>query len=101
MNPYLLLRLSPEAVDAEIRRAYLEAIREFPPEREPEQFQAISQAYEKIRDERSRLNYVLFSRESSGGTPYEVFLKFCAASGKKKPLDFERMKTLLRSCTTN
>jgi len=101
MNPYLVLGLSPEAGDAEIRRAYLEAIREFPPEREPEQFQAISQAYEKIRDEKSRLNYILFSRESPGSTPFEVFLKFCAASGKEKPLDFEKMKALLRSCTRN
>jgi len=100
MNPYLILRLSPSAGDAEIRRAYLDAIRDFPPEREPQQFQAISQAYEQIRNEKSRLNYVLFNRESPGGTPFEVFLKFCAASGMKKPLDFEGMKAFLRSCTT-
>jgi len=100
MNPYLILRLSPKAGDAEIRRAYLDAIREFPPEREPEQFQAISQAYEQIRDEKSRLNYFLFNRESPEGTPFEVFLKFCAVSGMKKPLDFEGMKAFLRSCTT-
>ena len=100
MNPYLILRLSPEAGDAEIRRAYLDAIREFPPEREPERFQAISQAYEQIRDEKSRLNYFLFNRESPEGMPFEVFLKFCAVSERKKPLDFEGMKAFLRSCTT-
>jgi curved DNA-binding protein CbpA len=100
MNPYLILRVSPRASDAEIRRAYLEGIRKFPPEREPERFQAISRAYEQIRDERSRLNYLLFDRTPSGATPSEVFVEFCAAGPVEKPLDFEAMKAFLRSCTT-
>lgn len=100
MNPYLILRVSPGASDAEIRRAYLDAIRRFPPEREPERFQTISQAYDQIRDEKSRLNHLLFDRASPGNTPIEVFLKFCSASPMEKPLDFEAMKAFLRSCTT-
>ena len=99
MNPYLILRVLPSASDAEIRRAYLDAIRKFPPEREPERFQAISHAYEQIRDEKSRLNYLLFDRASSATTPFEVFKKFCAASPMEKPLNFEAMKAFLRSCT--
>lgn len=99
MNPYLILRALPSASDAEIRRAYLDAIRKFPPESEPERFQTISHAYEQIRDEKSRLNYLLFDRVSPGATPFEVFQKFCAASPVEKPLDFEAMKAFLRSCT--
>jgi curved DNA-binding protein CbpA len=100
MNPYLILRVLPSAGDAEIRRAYLDAIRKFPPEREPARFQTISRAYEQIRDEKSRLNYRLFDRAPSGATPSEVFVEFCAASPVEKPLDFEAMKAFLRSCTT-
>jgi curved DNA-binding protein CbpA len=100
MNPYLVLRVPPSASDAEIRRAYLHAIRLFPPESEPERFQTISHAYEQIRDEKSRLHYLLFDRASPGATPFEVFVRFCAASPVGKPLDFEAMKTFLRSCST-
>jgi curved DNA-binding protein CbpA len=100
MNPFLILRVSPGAGDPEIRRAYLDAIRKYPPESEPVRFQAISHAYEQIRDEKSRLKYLLFDRVPSGTTPLEVFTKFCDAAPVEKPLDFEAMKAFLRSCTT-
>jgi curved DNA-binding protein CbpA len=99
MNPFLILDVPPGAGDPEIRRAYLDAIRKFPPESEPERFQAISHAYEQIRDEKSRLKYLLFDRAPSGTTPLEVLAKFCAAAPMEKPLDFEAMKAFLRSCT--
>jgi curved DNA-binding protein CbpA len=99
MSPYLILQVSPNAGDGEIRRAYLDAIRKFPPESKPEGFQKISHAYERIRDEKSRLNYFLFDRASPGATPLEVFRNFCASSPTGKPLDFEAMKGFLRSCT--
>jgi curved DNA-binding protein CbpA len=99
MNPFLILGVSLGAGDPEIRRAYLDAIQRFPPESEPERFQAISHAYEQIRDEKSRLKYLLFDRAPSGTTPLEVLAKFCAAAPMEKPLDFEAMKAFLRSCT--
>jgi curved DNA-binding protein CbpA len=100
MNPFLILRVSPRAGDSEIRHAYLDAVRKFPTERAPERFQAISHAYEQIRDEKSRLKYLLFDRVPPGTTPLEVFAQFCAAAPAEKPLDFEAMKAFLRSCTT-
>jgi curved DNA-binding protein CbpA len=100
MNPFLILRLPPDAGDAEIRRAYLEGIREFPPERDADRFQAISQAYEQIRDESKRLEYRLFDRTAPGITLGEVVEKYCVATSPPKPLEFEAMKTFLRSCLT-
>ncbi|MDB6171046.1 MAG: molecular chaperone DnaJ [Chthoniobacteraceae bacterium] len=100
MNPFLILRLSPDATDADIRRAYLDGIRQCPPERDAERFQAISQAYEQIRDESKRLQYRLFDMTSPGMTLGEVVQKYCVAVSPPKPLEFELMKTFLRSCLT-
>ncbi len=100
MDPYLILGVPPKATDADIRRAYLDGIRRFPPEHAPEQFQAISRAYEQIRDETSRLKHLLFDQEMPGTTPLETVANFCASAPAHKPISFEQMKTFLRSCTT-
>jgi curved DNA-binding protein CbpA len=59
-DPYEVLNLSPDSDDDTIRRRYLELVRQFPPERNPEQFAAIRQAYESLRDLTARLRYRLF-----------------------------------------
>ncbi len=100
MNPFLILKLPASATDAEIRRAYLEGVREFPPERDSVRFQAISQAYEQIRDESRRLKYRLFDRTPLGTSPADVLQRYCAAGPLPKPLHFESMKVLLRACLT-
>ena len=99
MNPYLVLRVSSSAGDPEIRRAYLEGIREFPPESAPERFQAIANAYEAVRDEAARLKYRVMDRNPGGNTPGEAFAAYCAAAPPPKPLEFTAMKEFLRSCT--
>jgi curved DNA-binding protein CbpA len=98
MNPYVILRVTPQSTDTEIRRAYLEAIREFPPERAPEQFQKIAHAYEQIRDEDARLNYRLFDRTPGGSHPGEALAAYCVAAPPPEPLDFQSLKEFLRSC---
>src|SRR4051812_22747226 len=99
-NPYLILRVTPDAGDAEIRKAYLDGVRASPPEREPERFQAIARAYELIRDEPARLRYYLFKRDLPAATPVETFAEYCAAAPAPKPLPFEEMKAFLRACST-
>jgi curved DNA-binding protein CbpA len=60
-DPYELLGVAPDADEAEIRRRYLELVREFSPERAPERFAAIRAAYDEVRDPLKRLKAELFS----------------------------------------
>ncbi len=59
-SPFEILGVSPEADDDTIRRAYLAKVQAYPPERAPEEFQAIRRAFEQIRDRRARVEYALF-----------------------------------------
>lgn len=61
MNPYRLLGIPEDVEDDEaIRNAWLDGVRRFPPEKEPEQFARIREAYELIRDRESRFRLRTF-----------------------------------------
>jgi curved DNA-binding protein CbpA len=57
---YLMLGLEPGATDDEIRRRYLELVKNHPPEHDPQRFQDITQAYERIKDRQARIRHRLF-----------------------------------------
>ena len=59
-DPYQVLGLPPGSDDEAIRRRYLVLVRQFPPERHPDRFAAVRQAYESLRDLNTRLRYRLF-----------------------------------------
>jgi curved DNA-binding protein CbpA len=59
-NPYSILGATPTDGDEAIRRHYVDAVRRSPPERCPEQFARIREAYERIKDENARLEFLLF-----------------------------------------
>jgi curved DNA-binding protein CbpA len=59
-DPYTILGLPSDSTDDAIRRRYLVLVRTYTPERAPERFAAIREAYEKLRDPISRLRYRLF-----------------------------------------
>lgn len=59
-DPYGVLGLDRHASEAEIKRAYFQLVRQFPPEREPEKFRDIRTAYEQLRDAESRARIALF-----------------------------------------
>ena len=60
-DPFSMLGVTHEADDAEIRSAYLARLKQYPPERAPEQFERVRDAYELLRDRRRRAEYTLFS----------------------------------------
>lgn len=60
VDPYRTLEISRNAEEADIKRAYFQQVRKFPPEQEPEQFQKIRRAYEMVRDPQQRALTDLF-----------------------------------------
>ena len=59
-DPYEVLGLERQVGETEIKRAYFQMVRQFPPEREPEKFREIRTAYEQLRDPESRARTALF-----------------------------------------
>ena len=49
-DPFQILGVSRDAGEAEVRARYLELVRQYTPEREPEKFREIRAAYEAARD---------------------------------------------------
>jgi curved DNA-binding protein CbpA len=64
-DPYEVLGLSSDADEVEIRRRYLELVRQFPPDQAPERFAAIRAAYDEVRDPARRLAALLFAPSST------------------------------------
>ena len=55
MDPREVLGVSQEAGEEEIRTAYVRQVKEHPPDRSPEEFERIRDAYDKLRDPRRRM----------------------------------------------
>jgi DnaJ-class molecular chaperone len=65
INPYEVLGVGPESTADEIRQRYLALVREFPPEREPQRFAQIREAYDQLRDPVASLERRLFNLTAS------------------------------------
>jgi curved DNA-binding protein CbpA len=98
MNPYDRLGIDTDANDETIRKAYLEAVKRFPPERFPERFTAISEAYQVLKDEESRLRYLLFEKTPGVASPMDAVKAHFDWSDRRTPPDFETLKSFLRKC---
>lgn len=59
-DPFHVLGLAQGASAEKVRETYLALIREFTPERSPQKFAEIRQAYELLQTPRTRLNYLIF-----------------------------------------
>ena len=59
MDAREILGVRADAGEEEIRAAYLRKVKEHPPERSPEEFEKIRDAYRTLRDPRSRMRDML------------------------------------------
>lgn len=98
MNPYDVLGILPPTDDAAIRKRYLELVREFPPERHPERFAEINQAYVMIQNANQRLRYTLFPPIPDEKSPLEVTVNHCRRKKDRIPMSFDEMKLYLQRC---
>jgi curved DNA-binding protein CbpA len=61
MDARRILGVGPHAGEEDIRAAYLRKIKEHPPDRSPEEFERIRDAYEALRDPRRRMRDMLMA----------------------------------------
>src|ERR1035438_6665574 len=61
MDPTEVLGVSQDAGEEEIRTAYVRKVKEHPPDRSPEEFERIRDAYASLRDPRRRMRDTLAS----------------------------------------
>ena len=60
-DPRKILGVSQDAGETDIRQAYLEKVKAYPPARSPEMFEKIRDAYELLQDPRKRTAHFLKS----------------------------------------
>jgi curved DNA-binding protein CbpA len=90
---YRLLGLTAGATGEEIRQRYIELVRQYPPDREPERFKEIHGAYGKLKDLPSRLESFLFDTDM---TPDQgLFVADLKGRARRRPIP---LLEILRSC---
>ena len=62
-DPKHILGVADNASDKDIRIAYLKKIKQYPPDRSPEAFERIRDAYSLLSDPRSRARFLLQSAD--------------------------------------
>jgi curved DNA-binding protein CbpA len=61
LDPCTVLGVAPDVTDEQVRAAYLVKVKEFPPDRNPVEFEQVRDAYELLRDRRQRIRHFLFA----------------------------------------
>jgi curved DNA-binding protein CbpA len=85
-DPYAILGLPADSEDETIRRRYLELVRQFSPERQPERFAAVRQAYESLRDLNTRLRHRLFEAGKQETVEALIEELVCRSKRRRVPL---------------
>jgi len=71
-DPWSVLGVSPEANDEQVRAAYVQKVKEFPPDRAGPQFEKIRDAYEQLKDPYRRAKYLILG--ANADRPLESLL---------------------------
>lgn len=93
-TPYQILGVAAEANDIEIKQAYLQKVKDCPPDRDQEQFQLINNAYTVIKDHKSRLSHALFTLPAAD---FDELLDHALRVTQSLPVKPEHFNKLLRA----
>ena len=93
-DPYDVLELPADADDETIRNRYLELVRRFPPEQNPERFAAVRAAYESLRDLNTRLRHRLF--EAGKKESVDALIEEMACRKARRRLSLETLLSTLK-----
>jgi curved DNA-binding protein CbpA len=93
-DPYEVLGLTTDSDDDTIRRRYLELVRQFPPEHQPQKFAAVRAAYEALRDLNTRLRYRLF--EAGKKDTIDNLIEEIACRSPRRRLSLKTLLSLTR-----
>ena len=97
-NPYEILNLKLDCDDVAVRRAYLDKIKEFPPEQFPEQFRLISEAYELIKDKNRRVKFSFLDKDPGAESPIDTLRQPQILKTLRQPPPLPVMQEYLRQC---
>ena len=92
-DPFLLLGVGRDADDDAVRAAFLAAIRDCPPDRDPQRYESLRQAYARIATRRDRLAFELLDRELP--EPLDILDRGAPLNGSCRP-DPGVLRALLR-----
>jgi DnaJ-class molecular chaperone len=102
MNPFLVLNVPITATDADIRRAYLAAVQECPPEKDAARFQSVQEAWRQIGEARTRWESVLFPEPPPAGQDslMEAARQYSRLPGKLKPVPAPVLRAWFTHCAS-
>ena len=94
-DPYQVLGLPADSDDDSIRRRYLELVKQFSPEKHPEKFAQVRQAYESLRDQTTRLRHRLF--EAGRNESVDVLIEELSCRNLRRRLSLATLLSVLKN----
>jgi len=91
-SAYKILDVAMTADDAEVKQAYLRLVKDNPPDRDQEKFQAIHAAYSAIKDHKSRVSYSVFTLPDMS---FDTLINRALATEKNSPINADVLTQLL------
>lgn len=90
------LGVVPDADPPSLHQAYLAKVRQYPPDREPDMFEKVRNAYEQLKDPQLRARQVLVAPDVT--RPLTTLLDNMPATASRKYIGAEPWLAVLKEC---